>query len=170
MSNDEHNKVAKILEIGANIGIIVFALAALTIFVKDHWLKQPQVKQISVGEPFALKNTNWQASGGALVFGISTTCHFCTESAPFYRELVQRCTAQHVHTIAVLPQSRQEAESYLSGEGILVDEIRQYPLSELEIAGTPTLLRIDANGIVKQMWIGKLQPNQEKDVLAKLGS
>jgi H+/gluconate symporter-like permease len=170
MLKNENNKIAKTLETAANIGIVVFVLAALGFLAKGHWLKSPEPKQISVGEQFALKNTNWQASGGAVVLGISTTCHFCTESAPFYRELVKKCEAQHVHTIAVLPQSQEEAEAYLSGEGVVVDEIRQYPLSQLEISGTPTLLMIDARGTVKQVWLGKLQPNQEKDVMAKLGS
>lgn len=103
-----------------------------------------------------------------MVLAISTTCHFCNESAPFYDELVSQCKQQHVRTIAVLPQPTVEAESYLKDKGIAVDEVRQAILSGLRINGTPTLLLVDGGGIVRSVWIGKLESSGEKEVLAKL--
>lgn len=163
-------KISKKLEGAANVGIIVVALVALGIFAKNYWLKPPEPKHIAVGQQFGLKNANWQVSGRAIVLGISTTCHFCTESAPFYRELVQECAAQHVRTIAVLPESVDEGKGYLANEGISVNDVRQASLSELAISGTPTLLFVDNKGAVKAVWVGKLSPDREHEVLARIDS
>src|SRR5262249_42227358 len=103
-----------------------------------------------------------------LVFAVSTTCHYCTESAGFYRKLVEKCKQQHVHTVAVLPQSQTEAQAYLGGEGVNVDEIRQAPLSDLDIGGTPTLVLVDQAGVVKHVWQGKLPSTKEDDVVTTL--
>jgi hypothetical protein len=82
--------------------------------------------------------------------------------------LVEECKRQHVRTIAVLPQPFPEAEAYLKGEGVTVDEVRQATLSELEINGTPTLLLLDRSGRVKHVWLGKLPSEKESDVVTTL--
>jgi hypothetical protein len=117
---------------------------------------------------FDLADAGWQAHEKNIILALSTTCHFCTESAGFYRELVQSCKQQHVRTIAVLPQSTKDAELYLKNEGVVVDEIRQVTLPEVEINSTPTLLFVDSHGVVKNAWFGKLPKDKEKEVFTKL--
>jgi hypothetical protein len=160
---------AKKIELAANIGIVIVAILVVILFIRNYTQRQdnPQ-RTVALGSKFALKNVNWQATGRNLVFAISTTCHFCTESAPFYRKLVEQCKQQHVHTIAVLPQSPAEAQAYLSGEGVTVDEIRQSPLSDLDVSGTPTLVLVDHAGIVKDVWVGKLPSTKENEVVTTL--
>lgn len=169
MTDGTTSRVAKKIETGANVAIIIAALAIVGFFARNYF-KNPANSQhtISPGASFALRNVNWQANGKSLVLAVSTTCHFCTESAPFYRELVSKCKDQHVRTIAVLPQPISEAESYLKGEGVAVDDVRQGVLRDLEISGTPTLLLVDAGGIVRNVWVGKLPGDKEQEVLAKL--
>jgi hypothetical protein len=162
---------ARKIEVVSNVAIIIVACAAVLMLVRNYRsasLAQPHT--ISAGATFPLKNENWQASPMNMVLAVSTTCHFCTESAPFYRELVEQCRQQHVRTIAVLPQTVNEAEAYLKGEGVSVDEIRQSPLAEIEVSGTPTLLLVNARGVVESVWIGKLPGEGEKQVLKKLSS
>jgi hypothetical protein len=162
---------ARKIEIAANIAIVVVACVAVLVLVRNYRansLRQPAT--ISAGARFALKNANWMASPKNMVLAVSTTCHFCTESAPFYRQLVEECRRDHVRTIAVLPQPVNEAEAYLKGEGVAVDEIRQSPLGDLEVPGTPTLLLVDDRGVVDNVWIGKLPSDKEKEVLKKVGS
>ena len=102
------------------------------------------------------------------MLALSTSCHYCNESAEFYRRLVKECEAHGVRTIAILPQAVNEAQTYLGNEGVKVNEVRQASLPSLEITGTPTLLLINDAGKVEHIWYGKLPPEQEKDVLAKL--
>ena len=97
---------------------------------------------------------------------LSTTCHFCTESAPFYQRLVQE-KAKHgdVRLVAVLPQSISDAQQYLSEHGILVDQIAQAVPDAVHVRGTPTLIMVDHTGSVVQSWIGKLPAEKEAEVL-----
>jgi hypothetical protein len=38
-------------------------------------------------------------------------------------------------------------------------------LASLGTSGTPTLFLLDAHGIVKKVWVGKLSPDREAEVL-----
>src|SRR6266852_3467737 len=159
---------ARKVEIVDNVAIIIVACVAVMMLVRNYRtasLAQPHT--IKAGAAFALRNENWQASPRNMVLAVSTTCHFCTESAPFYRELAEQCRRDHVRTIAVLPQPVNEAEAYLKGEGVTVDEIRQSPLSDVEVSGTPTLVLVDSRGVVRSVWVGKLPSDKEKEVLNK---
>ncbi|MBZ5522873.1 MAG: hypothetical protein LAP21_11605 [Acidobacteriia bacterium] len=162
---------ARKIEMTANVAIVIVACVAVTMLVRNYRANSlAQPRTISTGATLPLKNQNWQANQKNLVLAVSTTCHFCTESAPFYRQLVEYCRQQHVRTIAVLPQPVNEAEAYLKGEGVTVDEIRQTPLNEIEVSGTPTLLLVDSGGVVRNVWVGKLPGDKEKEVLKKLTS
>lgn len=113
---------------------------------------------------------NWQSSEKNLVLALSADCQFCIESSGFYRALLDECRRQRVHTIAVLLQTNWEAKFYLQNQGMIVDEIQQAVLSDLDISATPTLLLIDTRGIIKNIWIGKLPSDREREVIAKLTS
>jgi Redoxin len=159
--------IAKKIETTANVAIIVAAVV-FTIVAVRHFRggsNQP-IPHIPVGAKFGLQGVNWQDNNKNLVLGLSTGCHFCTESAPFYRELVQYCKQEHVRTVAVFPQDNAAAEAYLKNEGVQVDEIRQAHLTDIGINGTPTLLLINDAGVVKDVWEGKLPGKSEKEVLA----
>ncbi|MGE5568762.1 MAG: rhodanese-like domain-containing protein [Rhodospirillales bacterium] len=49
-------------------------------------------------------------------------------------------------------------------------DIRHGDLETIGVRVTPTVLIVDRTGTVEAVWSGKLKPNQEKDVLARLGS
>lgn len=168
MSEEKPHTAAKKIETAANIAIIIAAAAVLFFFVKNYMQKPAEPPTVALGSKFALQNVNWQSSAKNIVLAVSTTCHYCTESAPFYRQLVEQCKQQHVHTIAVLPQSVAEAQAYLQNEGVTVDDIRQAPLSDLSVGGTPTLVLVDSGGVVRDVWVGKQPDTKEKEILAKL--
>jgi hypothetical protein len=81
---------------------------------------------------------------------------------------VLECQKQNVRTVAVLPQPVDEARLYLANEGVTVDEVVQSPLTDIQVAGTPTLLLVDQSARINAAWYGKLSGNREKDVLANL--
>jgi hypothetical protein len=171
MENTKHARIAKGIEVAANIGLVIVALLAVGFFVKGQFARSPEPHQvIPIGSKVEIQNVDWRKSRETVVLALSTTCHFCTESAPFYRELTKYAKDKHIRTIAVFPQSFQDAAAYLKNENVEVDEIRQSPLSAIQVSGTPTLLLIDLKGTVQGAWLGKLAAQSEKDVLAKLGS
>jgi hypothetical protein len=163
--------IARKLEVGANVGIIVVVLLALGLWLTGHWSRQSDPRHpLPVGAKFELKGVDWRANKRSVVLAISTTCHYCTESAGFYRELVTKCQSAHVRMIAVLPQPLEQAKAYLEAQGVSVDEIRHSSLPEIQISGTPTLLLVDDAGTVRAIWVGKLPPESEQQVLARVGS
>ena len=115
----------------------------------------------------SLPGVDWAKNRRTLVLALSTQCHFCTESAPFFQR-IQKERARDLKLLAVLPQSITEGHRYLEGEGVKVDDVRQAELSSIGVNGTPTLLLVDSKGAVSQVWQGKLQPEQEGGVLAVL--
>jgi len=162
--------LARKIEAVANIAIIIAAVAIVVVLVRNYTRKPETPPTVGVGAKLALKDVSWQSNPKSMVMVVSTVCHFCTESAGFYRQLVTQCKQQHVHTIAVLPQSPAEAESYLKNEGVVVDEVRQAQLHDIEVGGTPTLLLVDGSGVVRNVWVGKLASDGEQEVISKLGS
>jgi|SRR5882724_77850 hypothetical protein len=169
MENTSMEKTAKKVEVAANVGIIIVVLLAVAFWAKGGLSRQAESQHnIPIGSKLSLKTVNWQANGKSMVFALSTTCHFCTESASFYRELVRECQKQNVRTVAVLPQPVNEARLYLDNEGVTVDEVVQSPLPDIQVAGTPTLLLVDQGARINAVWYGKLSENREKDVFANL--
>ncbi|HEY2391991.1 MAG TPA: hypothetical protein VGK22_12540 [Candidatus Angelobacter sp.] len=162
-------KAAKKVETVANIGIVIVALLLVGLWLKGSLL-HPSGSQhnIPIGSKISLKTVDWQTNGKSMVLALSTTCHFCTESAGFYRELAKECQKRNVRTVAVLPQPVNEARLYLANEGVSVDEIVSSPLADLQVAGTPTLLLVDQGARVRGAWYGKLPETSEKDVIAGL--
>jgi len=114
-----------------------------------------------------LPGVDWSKNEKTLVVAISSSCHFCTESAAFYRDIRART---RIHTIAVLPQSVNEGRNYLNNLGVQVDEVLQAPLSSIDVSGTPTLILVGRDGTVIRTWLGKLPPELEKEVFLSVGA
>jgi len=167
------------IELAANLTIIVVATLFAVVLVKDHFLNREPVapsqnisqrvegpNQMSGGTNLSSLGIDWKQNKQTLVLAISSTCHFCTDSATFYQTLIQN--KKDTRIVAVLPQTVAEGKSYLQKLGVSVDEVRQLPLDKIGVRGTPTLMLINASGAVADSWIGKLSPDKEADVLKRL--
>jgi hypothetical protein len=168
------NSLSKKIELLANVAIVVVALLLGVVLVKRYLLPQPVNSgpaanaRIQPGTKLSLPGVDWGQDDKTLVMALSTTCHFCTESAPFYQKLTRAAEAKGVKVIAVLPQSESEARQYLSGLAIPISDVRQSPLDSLGVSGTPTLILVDDKGQVASSWVGKLQSDRESEVVAGL--
>jgi hypothetical protein len=169
--------LSKRLEAIANGATIVVSVLLSIILVKVFLLPAkpapgPAARaQIQKGKDMKplLKDVNWSQNGRTIVLALSTQCHFCTASAPFLRKLVQEAkSTKAVKTVAVLPQPIAEAQKYLDGEDVHVDEVTQAEMSSIGVGGTPTWLMVDKAGIVTDVWVGKLDSTGEEQVLHAL--
>jgi len=162
------------IEVVANLAIVFVAFALGAILIKDFLLVQPkpqlppQAQAANRGKDFVGTSLTelpikWDANQQTLVMALSSNCHFCTESAPFYKRLAQN--KGQTRMVAVLPQPLEGGRQYLDSLGVPVDEIRQLPLNKVGVSGTPTLLLVDSAGVVKKSWIGKLPAEGEVAVL-----
>jgi hypothetical protein len=156
----------KKIETAANCAIVVVSLLLAVVLFKNHFLPQHRTQSpaISPGDKVSLSQVDWEAHGQTLVLALQKGCHFCTESAPFYKRLVREA-AKHgrTHLVAVLPNSADESQSYLAQLGVSIPEIRQAWLSG--VTGTPTLILVDHKGVVLRVWREELPPEKEQEVL-----
>jgi thioredoxin-related protein len=169
------NKLSKRIELAANLAIILVVILIGIFFVKNYLLSprstpESQDYRIPAGTKVSLPEIDWAQNGQTLLVVLKKGCHFCAESAPFYQRLASETTAKSgVRLVAVLPQEVNEAKQYLSSLNVPIDEVRQAKLDTLGVKGTPTLILVNGKGEVMESWAGKLLPQEETEVLRRIG-
>jgi|ERR1044072_7468306 hypothetical protein len=166
--------LSKKIEVLANLAIIVAGCLLAVVLIKNHLFQRPSEglsrqqtsSQDMEGSRLSTIDVDWSQSRQTLLLALSSSCHFCSESAPFYKRLVQ--SKNGTRLVAVLPEPAEGGQGYLRRLGVSVDEIRQLNLDKIGVQGTPTLLLVDNSGVVKKSWIGKLLPEQEEAVVSAL--
>ena len=118
-----------------------------------------------VGTTITLPGVQWPVKQDTLVLGISASCHFCRDSLPFYKELAARLKGK-VNVIAVLPQQQKEADAFIEGAGIAGVKVVSQNLGSIGVYATPTLLLVDGSGKVKASWVGDLDAERQRKVIA----
>lgn len=104
-----------------------------------------------------------------IVLAVSTHCHFCSESLPFYRTLSEnRSTKLPFKLIVVAPEAPADIRSYLSRQHVDADSLVSRSLPDIGVSGTPTLLIVDHSGVVKREFVGKLSASREQRVMSEV--
>ncbi len=171
--------LSRSIEVAASLATLVVAVLLSVVLVKTYLAPAPSPRITGSVRPADLvapgtnlakrvPDIDWNKHGGTLVLALSTHCHFCTESAPFFRQIKERI-GKDVKLVGVLPEPVAEAESYLSREGVQLDEVRQIPLGKVGVTGTPPMLLVNSKGIVTQTWVGKLAPDKQEEALKTIG-
>lgn len=161
------------LEVAAYCAIIVLCAVACATLIKKFILSPSAVspeRPAIIGTTLPL-NHDWTQSDKTLLFVLSETCRFCDESAPFYRQLITQFSGrQNVQFVAVFPQKIESAKKHLSQLGVSIAEVKQASPSSLGLSATPTLILVDTSGKVIDSWVGKLSPDDESKVIARIGT
>ena len=154
----------------ANIVIILSGLVLCIRFIRPDLLSfNRQDTSIRVGAKLDLPGVDWSSHDQTLVLVLQEGCRYCAESAPFYKRLaLETEQSTRVHLVALLRQGPEDSKRYLESLGVPIRDIRQAKLSSLKISATPTLLLLDREGVVKDVWVGKLSDRGEKEVLRKI--
>lgn len=144
-----------------NYGINYYLLS------KSASANKPAIKQ---GQVVNLPGYSPDGAVPTLVMAISTHCHFCQESEPFYQKLsaFRSSSPRGFRIVAVLPEKQEEAAAYLKANHVETDQVLSEPLVQIGVRGTPTLLLLDGQNKLEQLWVGKLGDAEEKTVLATL--
>ena len=169
------NFLSRKIETAANVATLVVAVLLSIVLVKNYLLPTSSAQRMVpvrttefavVGTNLTkrLPGINWNKNGRTVVLVLSTHCHFCTESAPFFRQM-RNSVGKDVKLIGVLPEPVAEAESYLNREGVQLDEVRRTSLDRVGVTGTPTMLLVNDKGTVMESWVGKLAPDKQNQVL-----
>ena len=165
------NTVYKRVELFANIAIILVAIALVVVLAKRFIFTGPDsdTPQSNIGAKLSLPGVDWSKNNKNLLLVLSDSCKYCTESAPFYQQLVQeRAQRQTFRLTAVFMQPASEGRKYLNGLGVAIDDVVELSPRAIRIRGTPTLLLVNSAGVVTDEWLGKLPPEKEAEVLSRL--
>jgi hypothetical protein len=98
-----------------------------------------------------------------LVMAVQSSCHFCSESMAFYRELSLNKSAG-VRLVVVAPDEPAAAKAYVDANRFTPDAILSADLPSIRVTGTPTLLLVNPAGVIERVWMGKLSAAREKEV------
>ena len=164
------------LDTAANIAIILVCAVAALVLVRNQFFppRPPGAPpQVEKGEQFAaLKGAVPEGATRALVVAVSPTCHFCNDSLPFYKRLVDERNQKGsaVKFVAAVPTDdakAPESDKFVNA-GVKPDNVVHIDFSSIKVPGTPTLMLVDNTGKVLNVWVGKLDDGGEKEVLKTL--
>jgi hypothetical protein len=156
----------RVLEVSANLGIVIVALIIVGNFVATKWRTRRDVDTLTTGSKVSLSGVKWE-DGSTLVLALQRGCRYCDESAPFYRRLWQQRSGPEPRMIAVVPGEKGEVDKYLNELGVVVDGVVNASLSDIHVSATPTLVLVDRSGRVSNVWVGKLDSNRENEVIQR---
>lgn len=166
------NSFLKKIEVSANIAVILIAILLGYALIKSRIFPTPQATQTKPSVDLAKLpqlGIDWSQSNQTLLLSLSKDCHFCTESAPFYRRLAQeRSDQKNTRLIAVFPQPISDGSKYLQQLDVSVDEVKQYSYQATVASATPTLILVGRSGNVLGVWTGKLNADKEQEVWQKV--
>jgi len=163
--------IIKSINILANITIIIVGAIVMVLLVKRQFFGESKFtsNKVQIGTRFPLDGVKWDQSDQTLFLALTEKCHFCTESAPFYRQLAEaRYSQNRIKVIVITPDEINEGKRYINSLGISVDEVKQVAYKPLGITDTPSVILVNGSGIVTGVWIGKLPPVREMEVLNRL--
>lgn len=162
----------KKIEVIANISIILVAILICCFAANRFWFdrssnKESPAPQI-IGSELKIHGIKWE-NRQSLLLVLQKGCKFCTESAEFYKKLVQRANSKNdTKLVAVFSHSSDVGSQYLNDLGVKIDSVEQVSFESLKVEGTPTLILVDSQGLVKKVWVGRLPPKVEEEVLAAM--
>jgi hypothetical protein len=126
---------------------------------------------LKAGEAFPkLAGLKQEPGKPSLLLVVRSGCKYCTESVPFYKELVREVRASKipVQLIGVCLESDKACADYFSQTQVAVDATIGAPNGLEKIQGTPTIVMLDPSGKVAETWVGALNPDRQKAVIAAL--
>ena len=160
------SKVRANIELTAQVIIALAVVVAAAALVKRTFYPgqgNPNLPRISAGERLNIPDVNWEQNKKSLVFFLKKDCPYCTSSAPFYRQLLEEASKRNVKSLAILPNSVDEARKYLQYLELPIENVQTGLLASYKISGTPTVLFVDSQGIVRSAWFGAA-PEREKEM------
>jgi len=167
-------KARQIVELTANIALIAAVVVGLTIYVQRLHspgtnmaaINAPGPQPSSVGMKVDLPGVDWKAHKATLVVAISSNCHYCVNSTPFYSQITH--TASKTPIVVVMPQDQDEARSFLQRHSITPTKTVSSDLANIQVQATPTLLLVSPSGTVTRSWVGELSEVQRQQVVEAL--
>lgn len=164
-------RIKSVIESATNVAVLFTCVVLLTALALNYSNKSPATRLQS---GLRKGDTLEQQSGidcrrtpQTLLIGMSSTCGFCQESLPFYKELA-KTLSEHAGTtrlLTVMPERDDAAKHFLQQNGLQVDALTAVDLRKIHVGATPTLVLVNSDGKIIDFWIGKLSPDAQQQVI-----
>ena len=168
-------KLKNILDVTTNVMVVVFAVVAIGILVKNYLVPSSVKTSVAIktGTVFPeIAGADYKQTPRTLILALNVDCRYCTRSVPFYNSLAearQENTGQFNIVAAFVNNDAALVKSYAEEKQLLVQSIAGVDLDKLGVHSTPTLILVDSAGKVLDSWRGELQPEGEREVFSTLG-
>jgi thiol-disulfide isomerase/thioredoxin len=159
------------LETVTHVFVIGLCCLAGGLLIEQRFFSSPEAEMVSppdfVGREVNLPGADWQAAPVSVLLQISSTCHFCNESMPFYKQLMEARQAHAAKVPVIVASSDAVAvmRKHLEDRQVIVDKVLHSRLESFG-TGTPTVYIVDSKGVVVRAFIGKLDSSGEKALLS----
>lgn len=144
---------------------ILAACGALTWMVISHERgRTPPVYQI--GEQIEpIEGLDFKSfEGPTLVLYLASTCRFCTQNMPFYRQLASVRGRTRLAVVGLEP--REVLLDYAKNGGLQVDLVLSVRAGLLKLPATPMLVLVAPDGRIRALWRGLLSTSEQGEVLS----
>ena len=152
----------------ANVAVII-GVAVFLVLVARNEFRRPNTNRDAkelLGKTINLPELQFPLQRSSIVLALSTTCHFCKDSIPFYKTLATQVQGR-TDLIAVFPQTVSEGRAYVDGGSLPVAKVMSADLSTIGIYATPTLLLVDRSGKILGVWNGLLSQKAQDELIAR---
>lgn len=154
-----------------NIAILLTCSVVLVAVIERRAENRAAIRQntpepFKAGEPAeALPGVTYRSTRdqSTLVMYVSSACHFCAASMPFYEKLHETAvTRGTTRLVAVSDEPASTLTAYLQQHNVDVDEVVSYGG---RAKPTPTLVLVDSSGMIRSVWVGQQGADGEQAIL-----
>lgn len=157
---------------GAVLAVCVILGISTSLQLHQYLQRQRAIRTVNIyqeGETLpALKDYRYVDADTTVLLAVRSTCQYCTASMPFYKTLT--AAIEHASTnakvVAVSTDTEDVLKRYFEANGVEAPLLRSVGADELRISGTPTILLADRSGVVRKVWIGLLNDEEQRDVVS----
>jgi hypothetical protein len=157
----------KVFELTADVMVIVVGIVVLAAVGRTYWKQSAPTEPVARGTKLpVVSGVNLTDASQTLLLFLRTDCHFCETSLPFYGRLEATAkTRGETKLVALFPDGNSNHETFLRAAGLNMSYNRSIDFARYGVNGTPTLILVDRNGVVRKSWAGKLPAEREREVL-----
>ncbi len=164
-------KIKSVLEYSAYLLIIITCSLLIHSNLSSSSISsKPDSDTIKEGQTYeALELLASQEASKIILLAVSPDCPFCNLSLPFYKSLIAErdLISSDVKIVMAVNGSvnRDRQRPILDSIGITPDKLISLDFSGVKISVVPTLIVVEPDGKVKQIWLGKLDQKTEQEVI-----
>lgn len=156
----------------ADIAIIMLCLAVGYKYLVSRPTEPPSEvasneRYVRGGQVDPVDGIDFHTADRSLLIFVRSTCSFCTASMPFYSRLVEAAVGSTGRLQVAMLSTEPVATTrrYIAAHQIDPDRVLVGQGANFKIAGTPTIVLVDAKGKVLRVWRGKVPEDVEANII-----